>query len=212
MPVSNTALRYGTVAMALHWLIAALIIANICIGLYFSDLLDTARELPKDQLTEIARYQTMAYAWIPLHKSIGLTVLTLSVLRLVWRLVNPVPPPPAGLEPWLKFAARAMHVVLYVLIVGIPLSGWLMVSVGSMGHATPVFGLFGWPGAPILSGLPRSVGHPYHEFFETIHVWLAWSAIVLVPIHILAALYHQFVRGDDVLRRMLPGTNIAGNA
>jgi cytochrome b561 len=197
MPASNTALRYGTVAMTFHWLIAALLIANICIGLYMSDL---------------PRSDPSKFELIALHKSIGLTVLILSVLRLVWRLVNPVPPLPAGMSPWIKLAARASHIVLYVLIVGIPLSGWLMVSVSSMGHATPVFGLFGFPGAPYLSDIPRSVGHPYHEFFESIHVYLAWSAIVLVPIHILAALYHHFLRGDDVLRRMLPGTKVTGNA
>lgn len=197
MSVSNTELRYGSVAMTLHWLIALALIANICIGLYMSDL---------------PRFDPSKFQLIALHKSIGLTVLMLSVLRLIWRLVNPVPPPPAGMQPWLKFASRTMHAILYVLMVGIPLSGWLMISVGSMGHATPVFGLFGFPGAPYLSDLPRSVGHPYHEFFETIHVYLAWTAIVLVPVHILAALYHHFLRGDDVLRRMLPGTKVTGNA
>jgi len=190
MPVANTALRYGTVALTLHWLIAAAVIANIAIGLYMSDL---------------PRSDPSKFELIALHKSIGLTVLLLSVIRVVWRLVNPVPPPPPGLAPWLKFAGRAMHVLLYFLIVAIPLAGWLMVSVGSMGHPTPVFGLFGWPSFPILADMPRSAGHPYHEFFETTHVWLAWSAIVLIPLHVGAALYHQFVLRDRLLARMMPG-------
>jgi cytochrome b561 len=190
-------LRYGAVAMTLHWLIAAALIANIAIGLYMSDL---------------PRGDPSKFQLIALHKSIGLTVLALSVLRLVWRLINPVPPSPAGLDPRLKFAGHALHVVLYFLIVAIPLAGWLMVSVASQGHPTPVFGLFGWPSVPVLSDLSRSAGHPYHEAFETAHVWLAWSAIILIPLHVLAALYHQFVRRDDVLMRMLPGTRLRGGA
>jgi cytochrome b561 len=197
MPVGNTTLRYGTVAMTLHWLIAVAVIANIAVGLIMSDL-------PRGDPT---KFQLIAW-----HKSIGLTVLTLSVLRLVWRWVNPVPPPPVGLSPLLKFAGRAAHVLLYFLIIAVPLAGWLMVSVASMGHPTPVFGLFGWPSFPILADMTRSVGHPYHEAFETTHVVLAWSMIVLIPLHIAAALYHQFVRGDDVLIRMLPGTHVRGNA
>ena len=197
MPAGNTTLRYGTVAMSLHWLIAATVIANIAIGLIMSDL-------PR---TDPTKFQL-----IGLHKSIGLTVLTLSVLRLVWRWMNPVPPPPPGLSSLMKFAGRAVHFILYFLIVAVPLAGWLMVSVGSMGHPTPVFGLFGWPSFPVLADMSRSAGHPYHEAFEFIHVLLAWGMIVLVPIHIAAALYHQFVRGDDVLLRMLPGTRVRGNA
>lgn len=197
MPAFNTTLRYGNVAMALHWLIAAAVIANLAIGLIMGDL-------PR---TDPNKLQLIA-----LHKSIGFSVLALSVLRVVWRLVNPVPPPPAGSAALIKFAASAAHLLLYFLIIAIPLAGWLMVSVGSMGHPTPVFNLFGWPSLPILSDMPRSVGHPYHEAFESAHVFLAWSMIVLIPIHVAGALYHQFVRGDDVLRRMLPGTNVRGNA
>ena len=153
MPVVKAPLRYGTVAMSLHWLIAAAVIANLCIGLYMADL---------------PRADPSKFELIALHKSIGLTVLALSVLRVVWRLVNPVPLPPPGLAPWLKFAGRAVHFLLYFLIVAIPLAGWLMVSVGSMGHPTPVFGLFGWPSFPILADMSRAAGHPYHEAFETI--------------------------------------------
>jgi len=193
----NTVLRYGAIAMTLHWLIAALLITNICLGLYMGDL-------PR---TDPSKFEI-----IGLHKSIGLTVLALSLLRVVWRLVNPVPAPPPGLSAWFKFGARAMHVVFYFLIVAIPLAGWLMVSVGAGDHGTPVFGLFNWPAFPWLADIPRHQGHPMHETFETIHVWLAWTAIVLIPLHIGAALYHQFIRGDDVLKRMVPGTHIAGNA
>jgi cytochrome b561 len=197
MSIRNTAQRYGSVAMSLHWLIAAAVIVNLAVGLYMADL---------------PRGDPNKFELIAWHKSIGLTVLTLSVLRVLWRLVNPVPPPPAGLSSVLKFAGRALHFLLYFLIVAIPLAGWLLVSVGSMGHPTPVFGLFGWPSFPILADMSRSVGHPYREVFDTTHVWLAWSAIVLIPLHVGAALYHQFIRRDDVLLRMLPGTHMRERA
>lgn len=101
-----------------------------------------------------------------------------------------------------------MHHLFYFLMVVIPLAGWMMVSSGAQGHGTPFFGIFDWPAFPILSGLPRSAAHPYHETFETVHVWLAWAMIGLVPLHILAGLYHHFVKHDNVLLRMLPGTKL----
>ena len=75
---------------------------------------------------------------------------------------------------------------------------------------TLYFGLFDWPNLPLFTGLPRAQLRPMHETWETVHVVLAWSAIVLVPLHVGAALYHHFWRGDPVLRRMLPGTTIEG--
>ncbi len=181
MALQSTALRYGSVAMFLHWTIALLLVGNICLGLYFSDL-------PRSDPTLFPLAQ--------IHKSIGLTVLVLSIARVLWRLVNPVPPLPSDMSPGLKFVARATHFLLYVLIVAIPLTGWLMVSTSRLGLPTPFFFLFDWP------SLPR-IGE--HEQWETAHVVLAWSAIVLVPIHVAGALYHHFVRRDTVLKRMLPG-------
>jgi cytochrome b561 len=177
--------RYGLVALTLHWLIAALIIANIFLGLEFSDL-------PRSDPAKLQLFH--------LHASIGLSVLLLSLFRLVWRLLNPAPPPPKGLPDWMRLAGRGMHHLFYVAIIAIPLAGWLMVSAG--GHSFPFFGLFGWPPFPFLSGLARP--EAWHESFETVHVWLSWMMIVLLPLHILAALYHHFVRDDNVLLRMLP--------
>jgi cytochrome b561 len=182
--------RYGAVAATLHWTIALAIIANIIIGL---DM--TEPDIP---------------SLIALHKSIGFLVLVLSVLRLVWRWVNPVPPPPMGLSPFIRVSGRFTHHLFYFLIVVIPLAGWLMVSAGSMGHPTSVFGLFDWPAFPVLSEMKRSVAHPYHEVFQIVHVWLAWSMIGLVPLHIGAALYHHFVRRDNTFLRMLPGVKLRG--
>jgi cytochrome b561 len=192
MATTNTRTRYGTVAMGLHWLIAALVITNICLGLYFS---------------ELSRDNTNLFPLIQAHKSIGLTVLVLSIIRLVWRLINPVPPLPPGMNAFQRFAAHGTHYILYFLIIAIPLSGWALVSSSPLGLPTMYFGWFQWPHIGFLADLPRAQKIPLRHDFGNIHFYLAWSAIVLVPIHVLAALYHQFIRRDDVLRRMLPGTN-----
>jgi len=195
MQARNTTDRYGTVAATLHWLIALFVIANICLGLYMADL-------PRSDPNKFMIFQT--------HKSIGLTVLVLSVLRVIWRLINPVPALPAGLSAPLRYAAHASHFLLYFLIVFIPLTGWIMVSASPLGNGTLYFGLFDWPNLPLFTGMTRAELHPMRETFETAHVILAWSAIVLVPLHVGAALYHHFWRGDTVLRRMVPGTTIEG--
>lgn len=188
MPIGNTATRYGSVAIFLHWTIALLVIANICLGLYFADL-------PGSDPGKFVLAQT--------HKSIGLTVLVLSVLRVLWRLVNPVPPLPADMNPGLKLVARTSQFLLYVLIVAIPLSGWIMVSASRLGLPTPYFFLFDWPNLPFFDGLDAAVKAAAHEQWQDIHVFLAWSAIVLVPLHAAGALYHHFIRRDDVLKQML---------
>ena len=197
MSMKNTRTRYGAVAMSLHWLIAAGVIANICVGLYFADLPHSDPSL---------------FGLVQLHKSIGLTVLVLSVARVAWRLVNPVPPLPAGMAPWLKFLARATHFLLYFLILAIPFTGWLVVSASPLGLPTMYFGWFEWPHLPVLVDATREVKKQYQHLFGAAHVFLAWSAIVLIPIHAGGALYHHFLRRDDVLRRMLPGTRVEGTA
>jgi cytochrome b561 len=193
MPARNTALRYGTVAMSFHWVIAILVIANICLGLYMGELL---------------RSDPMKFTIFQIHKSIGLTVLVLSILRLLWRVVNPIPPLPAGMNPVLRLAARASHFLLYFLIIFIPLTGYVMVSASPLGNGTSYFFLFDWPNLPLFTGMTRAQLHPIHETWETAHVYLAWSAIVLIPIHVGAALYHGIVRRDGVLSRMWFGTTV----
>ncbi len=182
-------LRYGTVAMIFHWVIAALLIANIALGLYFADLPHS--DPWKFELTQ----------W---HKSIGLTVLTLSILRLAWRLAHPAPPLPTGMYWGLRVAARASHYLFYFLIVAIPLTGWIMVSASPLGLPTRYFHLFDWPNLWFMADLHRDQKLAWHDTLESVHNTLAWSAIVLIPIHVAAALYHQFIRRDDLLWRMLP--------
>ena len=190
----NTRLRYGSVAMTLHWLIAAAIVFNLCLGLYVAKILT-------DQ-------DPSRFGLIQLHKSVGLTVLLLSLLRLGWRLVNPVPPLPDSLSPPMKVLARGTHCLFYFLMIAIPLAGWALASSSPLGLPTSYFGLFNWPHIPFLAVLPRVQKKMLsHEFF-TVHTYLAFSAIVLLVLHIAGALYHQ-LHGDNVLRRMLPGTKVA---
>jgi cytochrome b561 len=197
MAMQNSALRYGSVAMTLHWLIAAFVLVNLGLGLYMADL-------PRSNPDRFTLFQT--------HKSIGLTVLVLSVLRLGWRLVNPVPPIPRGMNPIVRMGSRAAHYLLYFLIIAIPLVGWAMVSSSSLGLATPYFGLFSWPNIPFLADLPRAAKVQNFDWFRESHSLLAFSMIGLLVLHVLGALYHQFLRRDDVLRRMIPGTQISDPA
>jgi cytochrome b561 len=197
MSAANTRTRYGGVAMTLHWLIAAAIILNLGLGLYMANILS-------DQ-------DPGRFAIIQFHKSVGLTVLVLSLLRLLWRVVNPVPPLPASMSPGLKALAHGTHYLLYFLIIAIPLSGWALVSASPLGLPTNYFGLFHWPSISSLADLTRAQKAPLHREFFAVHLYLAITALVLVPLHICGALYHQF-RGEDVLRRMLPGTHVVGEA
>ncbi len=198
MAARNTLLRYGNVAMAFHWLIAALIVANLGLGLWFGEFM--------------TRHDPLLFPVVQIHKSIGLTVLVLSVLRLGWRLINPVPALPRGMSAWMRVMAHLSHFGLYFLMIVIPLTGWLLVSASPLGNPTNYFFLFNWPNLPLFTGMTREALHPVHELFSTTHVVLAWLSIAAVLLHVGAALYHHFLRRDDVLRRMLPGTQVSDMA
>jgi cytochrome b561 len=193
---TNTRVRYGTVAMTLHWLIALLLIGNLCSGFLLANV------LPDD-------------AWwhfdaIQLHKSIGLTILMLSLLRLAWRLINPIPPLPAGMSLPLRVLARGTHYLFYALIIGIPLAGWAWVSSSPRGNPTFYFWLFRWPNIPFLANQPHATKVANSHLYHGLHADFAYFAAILLVLHIGAALYHQFFRGDDVLRRMWPWSTVEG--
>lgn len=181
--------RYGTVAMTLHWLIALAIIGMLIVGKYMHELEDA----------DPAKFELYQ-----LHKSTGITILALSVLRLLWRLVNKVPPLPATMPAWQRFGAHASHFLLYFLMVAIPLSGWAMVSASPLGIPTIWFGLFQVPHLPGLQGFEDQ--HDAEEAFEEIHEWLGNVMILLAVVHVVAALKHHFWDRDNVLTRMLPFT------
>lgn len=190
MATRDSELRYGTVSIGFHWLIATLVILNLIGGLYMGEL---PRADPNKMLI------------LMLHKSTGLTILVLSVLRIVWRFMNPWQPLPLDMSPALKAAARTTHLLFYILIVAIPFTGWAMVSSSTRGGPIVWYGLFEWPKIGFFASLPddqkKSLGHTFGETHEL----LAYLAIALIVLHVGAALYHHYIRRDHIFRRMLPG-------
>ena len=188
---SDSPTRYGTIAVTLHWLIALAVIGMLIMGKYMADL---------------ARDDPSRFDLIQLHKSIGITILVFSVLRLVWRLMNKVPPLPAHMPAWERFAAHASHVLLYVLIIAIPLSGWALASSSPLGIPTIWFGTFEVPYLPGLQGFADQ--HAAEGAFRGAHELLGDLMIALLIIHTGAALKHHFWDRDSVLIRMLPFTKV----
>jgi len=173
-------LRWGAASQILHWLIALLILVLGVVGL-------TMGELPR----------TPKYFWVyTAHKSLGLTVLALVVLRLGWRLHAGAPPPVPGTPTWQERIARTTHWLLYVLMFAIPLSGWLYDSASGLRP----FHWFGLVEVPrLVAPDPRTVAvsHAIHEYGF-------WLLIAVVLAHAGAALHHHFVQRDATLARMLP--------
>jgi cytochrome b561 len=182
--------RYSGVAMALHWLIAIAIIANVGFAWYANSLHGLAK-MPTLQI----------------HKSLGITILLLSFVRLGWRFAKPPPPLNPNLKPWERRLAAVVHVLFYVAMIGLPLTGWAMVSATPLIHVYPInmFGLFHWPEIGPLANLPKAQMHQAHEAFEAAHGLLAKLIVYgLIPLHVLGALKHQFVDKDNDLGRMIP--------
>ena len=180
--------RYDAVAMTLHWVIALLIVLDFVLALSFS------RFNPGDSL-----YLPSAY---DLHMAVGMSVLMLSVARVIWRLTHHHPPLPHMALP-LRWLARASHFLLYVFMVVAPVSGWLVLSLRH--QATSVFGLFrwAWPSLPAIAHMPRPDRVFWHDHLLPLHIYMSYTGMSLVALHVSAALYHHFGRRDDVLTRML---------
>jgi cytochrome b561 len=179
MQLKNTLTRYGAVAQLFHWVIVVLIITQFVLALRFQSL-----------SSPVAKIGVLAT-----HKSVGITILALAVLRLTWRLFNPIPPLPSGMPRWQEFAAHVSHFLLYALLFIQPVLGWLMSSARAFSVS--------WWG---LVTLPDFI-EPNKAAFERLHDWheaMAYTLAVLALIHIAAALKHHFFDRDDVLRRMLP--------
>jgi cytochrome b561 len=185
MSLRNTRERWGSLAMAFHWAIVILILTQFVLA-------NMAESLPLG----MAKLATLAR-----HKSVGITILGLAVLRLGWRLSNrgSNPPLPADLKGYERFLAHLTHEGLYVLLFAMPLTGWVMSSAKNY----PV----SWFG---FATLPDFVA-PNEALFDAMvaaHGVLAWMLVALATLHILAAFKHHFIRKDNVLRRMLPGMRL----
>lgn len=171
--------RYSTVSLVLHWLIAALVVTQI--GLI------AAHEATEGPISR---------EFVNLHKSVGLSILVLTLARLGWRIANPAIPLPLEMPRWQKLLARTNHVLFYVLLLAMPLVGWAASS--AAGRDIVWFGLFEWPLLPIGGG--RETARDLMD----VHEAAAKLLIFLVVLHIVGALKHQFLDRDNVLHRMIP--------
>ena len=179
MRVRNTTARWGAVSQLLHWLIVAALAAQVSLGLAGAML-----PIGVEKLATLAR-----------HKSLGMTILALVLARLMWRWMNPTPSLPGNLGPFERLLARLTHAALYLLLLALPLTGWIMSS--ARGFPVSWFNLYQLPD---LVGRSKPL---YGALLET-HRILAISLGVVVALHVAAAIKHHFVLKDDTLRRMLP--------
>jgi len=179
MQTKNPPHRWGPVSQLLHWTTLAVIVWMAWRGLTMVDLPNTPAKIN-------------AYA---LHKSLGLTLLALIVVRVAWRLFAGAPRPVRGTPTWQERIASLTHVGLYVLLFAIPLSGWLFNS--ASGYPLQWFKQFN---LPALTGRDAGLA----ELARNIHEWGFWLLVLMVAAHAGAALFHHFVQRDDTLRRMLP--------
>jgi len=171
--------RYTRTAIGLHWLVALGLIGTFALGLYMPDL-------------PLSPFKLKLFSW---HKWAGVTLFFLVLLRLGWRLSHPAPPLPATVSALLRLASHAMHGAMYLLMIVIPLSGWLMSS--AMGFQTAWFGVL-----PLPDLVPRDAA--LGDRLRDLHAVLNWILLGLVIVHTGAALKHHFIDRDDVLTRILP--------
>ena len=182
--------RYTQTAAILHWLIAVLIIVNV-------GLIGTVGYLPE--------------AWgrplIDTHKSIGITVVGLGLLRILWRAAHAPPPLPDTYARWERHGAKAAHIVLYGLIFFLPLSGWIHDSAwkDAATHPMSLYGLIPWPRIGWIEQIEPVEKERLHTLFFAAHNYFAYALYLLLAFHIGGAVKHQFFDREDELQRMLPG-------
>jgi cytochrome b561 len=181
MSIRNTPARWGHLAQFLHWLIVALIITQVILA-------SIAEDLPIG-VKKLAMYAR--------HKSVGITILALAVIRLLWRWLNPTPTLPTTLKPYERTLAGLTHFGLYLLLFAMPLTGWMMTS--ARGFPVSWFGFFQLP-----DFVPKN--DALYDAMKGTHHVLATLLYAIVFLHVAAALKHHFFLKDDVLRRMLPFT------
>jgi cytochrome b561 len=171
--------RYTPAAIALHWIVAVLILCNLAFGLYLSGL-------------PVSPAKLHYLSW---HKWVGVTVFLLAAARLSWRLWHAPPGLPATMARWERIAANASHVLLYVLFFAAPITGWLYSS--AAGYQTVYLGL-----VPIPDLLSKN--RELAAVLKQVHVTIVYTMATLVAVHAAAALKHHFHDRDDILIRMLP--------
>jgi len=189
MALKSNSTHWGSLAKFFHWTMVLLILVQATIGLIMVELPKKPNVIP-------------VYT---LHKSLGLTILALAVLRLGWRLFDQRPDEPASVPHWQVTGARIGHALLYTLIFAVPLSGWLFDSASSL---RPLY-WFGLVKIPSLTGGPVE---SLKDVTEAAHEWLFWTLATVAAGHAAMALIHHFFNRDAVLRRMLPGGDRSSDA
>lgn len=180
MGLRNTSTEYGTLAKALHWLVAIGLFALIYLGL---------EQAGMERGDEKSRIRFI-------HASIAAITLMLMTIRIVWRFMNEVPAHPDGMPGWQRMVSSIVHWGLYISVFVQLIAGALVVGTG--GKGVPVFGLFTIP-------VPVTEDHDAHEWWEGVHEFVWKPVAILLIIHILGALYNHFIVKNDVLRRMTAG-------
>lgn len=182
--------RYTSIAVTLHWLVAIGIIYNLWVGLGFDDLK--------------ASHSPLLRPAIDLHKSIGITLIGLIVMRVLWKIGNPGPAPMASLKPWERKLSMGTHHFLYLLMVLVPLAGWLHDSAWkeAAGHPLMLFGVVPWFRLPLFAMLNDAGKDWWHDTLGAVHSLSAKLLIGVVALHILGALKHQFYDRQPQFRRM----------
>lgn len=179
--------RYSTPAIMLHWAIAALIVVNFWVGLRYADA------------HGLARFELLQW-----HKSFGFTILALSLARLAWRLAHRPPPYPEGMKAWEMRTAALVHGGFYVLMIGLPLTGWLIVSASPTNIPTLLYKTIPVPHLGFVHELSMPMRLAAEKWVGQGHAILAWTTAALLVLHIGAALKHQFLDRDGTLCRVMP--------
>ncbi len=188
MALGNTRTSWGWPARLLHWLIAGLVLFQFGLGIY---------------MTEAVEEITRQFALYQLHKSWGFVIFALALVRVAWRATHRAPDLPSDMSRLEARLARGAHLALYVLLLLMPVTGWLTVTASTLqddfGVRNTVFGLFDLPD-PFRPG-----SEALETLFSTLHGSLAAALALVVLAHVGAALRHHYIRRDGVLRRMIRG-------
>jgi cytochrome b561 len=180
-PRDDGVVRFSYVAIFFHWAVAALILANILIAWQFRSV-----------------HGVLGSAILQIHKSIGITILLLGVLRLMWRLLNPPPPIAITMQAWEEGAAKIVGRGFYFIMFAMPLTGWAIVSASSPPTPIMLFGVVHWAYIPSLGTLPFDQKLRMYGLFAGAHHLLTRIAYAVLALHVLAALRHQFLKRDAI--------------